>query len=83
MNYLRFFVLLYFITHTCFCRIAHWVTVIVGILDTAHYLKGGGGEITCRISFHISSPSLFHLNKEADPVPEGWDYFLAQTMGNV
>jgi len=40
-------------------------------------------HFTGRISFHLSSPSLFHLNMEADPVPERWDYFKAQTMGNV
>jgi hypothetical protein len=75
-------VVIFYITHLFF-RFAQWVTVIAGILDTAHYPKIKKIHFTCRISFNLSSPSLFHLNIEADPVPERWDYFKAQKMGNV
>jgi len=60
MNYLYSFMLLYFISHACFCRFAHWVTVSAGMLDTAHYLK------TNKIIFHRQDllPSLISF-----PVP--------------
>lgn len=54
INYLRSS-MLYFISNTCFCRLAHWVTVIAGILDTAHYLKIKKNYIS-----HAGSP-ISHL----------------------
>jgi len=56
MNYPRSSMLLYFISHTRFCRFAHRVTIIAGILDTAHYLKIKKNYIS-----QAGSPSISHL----------------------